>query len=598
MTYDTQETDSSDTNVLDRFFGGIGRWMERHWILTVIIAWVALSAWLISDQWIRIRFLGLGDTDDNLRMAQVRALLDGQGWFDLRQHRMNWPDGLNVHWSRLVDLPIAGLILILKPFLGIFWAERAAAAIAPVLPLGILMTALSLTARRLIDNAAYPLSLGILATTGMALGMFQPLRIDHHGWQLTMVALLMVGLVDPKRLRGGMIAGAASAASLIIGMEMLPYLALAGAAFVLLWVWREEEKQALLGYAAALALGASIGFALFVSNDNRLPVCDAYSPVWFSCALLAAAALTIMALLRVRDWRERLAIAVGMCMILAAFYAGAWPQCLGRFENVPPELDQLWLSNVREAKPITAQFWKTQIATLTIPTLGLIGLSVQLWLERHNPERLARWASIALLPLAAFGMLFWQTRAGPAAQMLGITGAAALAWHFRGRLKVILVIIVLAGSLMQAVIDKVPDKPSSPADKKRGAANAQCPTITNMLTLNRLPAGKMLTFVDLGPRLIVTTHHDAVTGPYHRNARAILDIHHFFGGDEANAHEIVERRHIDYVMVCPDTNESTLYAARNAKGFYMILAGNKAPKWLERMEMPEGSPYMVWRVKR
>ena len=31
------------------------------------------------------------------------------------------------------------------------------------------------------------------------------------------------------------------------------------------------------------------------------------------------------------------------------------------------------------------------------------------------------------------------------------------------------------------------------------------------------PKGIVFTFVDLGPRLITVTHHDAITGPYHRN---------------------------------------------------------------------------------
>ena len=77
-----------------------------------------------------------GDTDDNLRMGQVRALLGGQGWFDLRQHRFDPAHGgANIHWSRLVDLPLAGLILLLKPLVGGADAERIAVAIAPLLPL-------------------------------------------------------------------------------------------------------------------------------------------------------------------------------------------------------------------------------------------------------------------------------------------------------------------------------------------------------------------------------------------------------------------------------------------------------------------------------
>jgi hypothetical protein len=48
------------------------------------------------------------DTDDNLRMMQVRDLMRGQDWYDLRQYRLNPPFGADIHWSRLVDLPIAG----------------------------------------------------------------------------------------------------------------------------------------------------------------------------------------------------------------------------------------------------------------------------------------------------------------------------------------------------------------------------------------------------------------------------------------------------------------------------------------------------------
>src|SRR4051794_36457669 len=98
--------------------------LERHWQWVVVLTWLGFSAWFIYSKWTDIRFFGLGDTDDNMRMMQVRALLHGQGWFDLRQYRMNPPFGANIHWSRLVDLPIAGLILSLRPFIGGAAAER------------------------------------------------------------------------------------------------------------------------------------------------------------------------------------------------------------------------------------------------------------------------------------------------------------------------------------------------------------------------------------------------------------------------------------------------------------------------------------------
>src|SRR5690349_22761639 len=87
-------------------------WLGRHWKLVAVLTWLGLSTWFIFQRWSAIRWFGLGDTDDNMRVMQVRALLNGQSWFDLAQHRLA---GSNIHWSRLVDLPIAGLKLGLQP---------------------------------------------------------------------------------------------------------------------------------------------------------------------------------------------------------------------------------------------------------------------------------------------------------------------------------------------------------------------------------------------------------------------------------------------------------------------------------------------------
>src|SRR6476619_5616691 len=122
----------------------------REWKWIVLLVWLGFCATFVVEHWASIRWFGLGDTDDNMRIMQVRALLHGQGWFDLRQYRMNPPWDANIHWSRVVDLPIAGLILGLRPFFGGAVAERWAVAIAPLLPYLILLFSLAAVSRRLI----------------------------------------------------------------------------------------------------------------------------------------------------------------------------------------------------------------------------------------------------------------------------------------------------------------------------------------------------------------------------------------------------------------------------------------------------------------
>src|SRR6266545_1943259 len=69
-------------------------------------------------------------TDDAMRLAEVRDLLNGQGWFDLTQYRLNPPAGVAMHWSRLIDLPIALLIRAGEIVLPAALAERVALIVA------------------------------------------------------------------------------------------------------------------------------------------------------------------------------------------------------------------------------------------------------------------------------------------------------------------------------------------------------------------------------------------------------------------------------------------------------------------------------------
>jgi hypothetical protein len=61
----------------------------RHWQWVIVGAWLLYIAFIVSNRWTLIQAFALPDTDDNLRLAQVRALIGGQGWFDLVQHRFD-----------------------------------------------------------------------------------------------------------------------------------------------------------------------------------------------------------------------------------------------------------------------------------------------------------------------------------------------------------------------------------------------------------------------------------------------------------------------------------------------------------------------------
>jgi hypothetical protein len=582
---------------------------ERHWKLITIAAWLLFCAWFVYSKWSSIVTFNLGDTDDNMRMMQVRALLHGQGWFDLRQYRLNPPFGANIHWTRFVDLPLAGLILLLQPFVGGPKAQLIAAGVAPMLPYAILLFGVALTARRLIDPRAFLLPIIAMIVAGLTNSMFMPERIDHHGWQLALLSISIAGLADPRRIRGGLTLGISTALSLAIGIEMIIYLAVAGAAVALFWVADARERPRAVAYAVSLGGAIAFSFLVFASYDNRFAVCDALSPVWLSSLLVASALLLSLAWLNPADWKVRFAMVVGAGVVLAAFHALMWPQCLSRLEGVSPEVKYLWLSHVREARPVYLHGWQIASLILALPVTGTIGWAVLAWRNRVDADLFRRTVGSAVPGIVAGLLLFWQTRTGPAAQLMAVVGAVAIVWVLapvfdRSRnpilrtLGVILVAVIGFGAVVPFALKVIPGTKMTPREMEVERANRLCNFIGSYHPIALEPKGIVFTFVDLAPRLITLTHHDSIMGPYHRNGEQIADAMKAFRGSADQARRIFAKYHSNYLLTCPDSSTTTIFMSEAPNGFYGQLTRGEVPNWLTPVKLPADSPFRMWKISR
>jgi len=298
--------------------------------------------------------------------------------------------------------------------------------------------------------------------------------------------------------------------------------------------------------------------------------------------------------------------------IVAGFHALSWPHCLQRLEGVSPEATRLWLDYVREARPFYRHDWKIGTVALALPVTALLGwvlLIRRAWkMGDEGRDLLRRTLAVALPAVASFALLFWQTRATPAAQMMALPAATALIvlvaaqWLSSPRLwlhgAAILVVLFGFGAAVPLAVQLVPGDTPNTAAAQVGQANRLCPTLAAMAPIQQQPKGLVFTFIDLGPRIIVTTHHDAVGGPYHRNDRAIADVMKAFRGDERRAHRIVTEYGSDYLLICPNMSTATIFMSEAPKGFYGQLVRGKVPAWLEPIALPKDSPFRMWKVKR
>src|SRR5262249_36541324 len=136
------------------------------------------------------------DNDDAMRLVEVRDLLAGQGWFDMVQYRLGLDGGTLMHWSRLIDLPLANLISFFRLFVA---SERAEALALTVWPLTLslaLMACMGIIGRRIGGLPGLHVSLGLTALAVVTASRFTPGSIDHTNAQLCLAALITAMLVD------------------------------------------------------------------------------------------------------------------------------------------------------------------------------------------------------------------------------------------------------------------------------------------------------------------------------------------------------------------------------------------------------------------
>ena len=74
-------------------------------LIVLVLLWLATVGHLPQARATLVQ----GDNDDIMRWLSVQAWLQGQGWFDMTQYRVEPPEGLSMHWSRYLDAAIGGV---------------------------------------------------------------------------------------------------------------------------------------------------------------------------------------------------------------------------------------------------------------------------------------------------------------------------------------------------------------------------------------------------------------------------------------------------------------------------------------------------------
>jgi hypothetical protein len=575
----------------------------RIWISLLLLVALAMSALPA----IRGGVFDALSTDDAMRLVEVRDLIGGQGWFDLVQYRMDPPGGLSMHWSRLIDAPLAALILLLKPLLGTHDAEAATLYFWPALLFAIAIALIAAIARRLSNSTRPMIAATVLAVLALPAAVhFRPGGIDHHNAQIDLVLalVLLTAQIEQSAIKAAM-GGLMASLSLAIGIEMLPAVAAVGVSVFGLFVWRGAPVARQVGaFGAGLAVSSLVlALALLPLASLGAPVCDTFGgPILL---LTFGGGISLLLMVGIDRYRQTLSMRVVSGAVLAAILVGVFlslfSACIASpFVHLDPIVVQLWVNNVSEAVslPRMLHLFPERIPGYYGFPIITIALVMAALVRSPAPERF-RWI-VAIVALAALiGLSLWEVRGAAGASMLAAPVFAAsltALWpHFASGRNLLLASVImsplslaLAGITAGPLIDAVVKPPP--------IAQSPCRSMSDVASLKQLPKGRVMAPLDLGPAILAETGHEVFAGPYHRNNDGDAALIKLMLAPLPTAKQILSERKVDYVVTCASAPDSNIIKLA-PEGLEAHLARGEAPDFLERLHLNPADKIAIWRVR-
>ncbi len=582
--------------------------------LPVLLFWgaaVALNWAMLANRYRHF----LNDTDDALRLVQWRLFRDGAGWHDLLIARMGAPEGLESHWSRLID---AGLLLLYWPFALVMPEPEAETAMRLVWPLLLLLPAMTAVAMIAHSTGGRKAVIPALLLATLALPVqFTPGRIDHHNAQIVLLMLSWAFLFVGLRRHGMMLpAGLLVAMTLGVGLEALLPVLFVPASAVLIWaVAPRDTGRALALFGIGLLTGALL-MLISAQPPSRFmqTACDAYAANWGLTLMLVGAGLALLPLIpdpwlasRVR----RLGAAGAIAVLATALFVILDPLCLqGPFAGMPEVVRAGWLAHVKEMQGLADILARSDAQSIWLAIAVWSALSLLLWrltLRRKGLSWLAE-TMLAGATLSTFVLGMMHIRVLAYAQWLSLPlMAIALArclqgpGRFRQGLRAASALFLSPMSLMVAVMIALPLaglRPGQTPSPNRKPDAVACQKDEALIPLAELPPGLLAGDLALQVFILARTPHRVLAGPYHRLADRIESNIRLFAEPPDRARRRALTLGLDYIAVCPGAR---MFGPDGhpvgAASLWGHLLRGEIPDWLEPVPLAAPTPIRVYRVR-
>ena len=558
----------------------------------------------------------LGDTDDAARLTEVRELIAGQPWFDMRLWRFGGSEPLVSHWSRIIDLPLAALVMLFSTVLSQETAEVVTRMVWPTALSGVIAYSVARYCEIVADRKTALLAL-LLVVPCTGHFQFTPGRIDHHNAMIIgAVAGTFALLACLDRPRIGWLAGVLLGLGCAVGFEGLGLTLAALGIVTLSALFVSDDLAGVARAAAGYAVTLLAAYLVFgPGRPDGLIVCDALSVNLI--ALAACGAAGVWGAHVARESRRSQLEAFGIIAVAGAVGLGLYgyvqPACLaGPYGQVEPRLGPIWLDYVSEVRSLWAVSKSSLADGLSFAGYPLIALGYGVVVVRGRlmPHaatyfavfavtvllgmwqiRLLPYASFLSVPLIAVGLFRRVTAAVPAVRSQPVPAG----WGLAGGIAAAVAAVSTVGFVLMSGQPGVAATPDVTTSEATPSDFASCTSGKSIKGLAGLPKGLAVNDIDLGSYLVAWTKLSVLSAPYHRMGRSILAAHDLLHASAAEAPLRMKGMGARYVVLCAALGDTVAVRAPADALRGELLAG-RVPDGLEAVAADSG-PVKVWRLR-
>lgn len=563
--------------------------------------------------------------DSFMRLQRVIDLHTHGTWYNAHQSHINAPIGQTLHWTR----PMDALIYACAAAISVATDFRTSVLISGIAISPLLMFAMILVwswaTRDLLDDTAFLLSIALLGLLHPFMLSFTLGRPDHHSLlmflfvvQLAVLTKSALGKAGARHLALG---GITCAGALWVSIEALIHLLLFGWVLCLFWLCQGGPylKQ-LTVFLAAMAATLVVALAIerppamwFAVQYDRLSIVHVI--------LVAAGAATWTALFHLsrlpafrQDIGGRMMTITAGCAVPGAVMATLFPNFFtGPFtKSTSPLLDQ-WLDLIGEYQALVPvdRFTTSMFLAYLGPALIALAFTGLRWRSSGDAERrlhLLWLAGLAICVPLTLDAVRWSAYVQAVAWLpwtLAIIGLARHPWKVAfGRLRLPMNAIVTLALALGPVALSLAILPASKAEAEGVKPRCDWALASEYLKSREDAPDSpiMLTHVLRGPEVAWRSGYRMANAPYHNND-SLKDTAVAFGADDIDvdvAWEVIRRRRVRYVLICPAERERGLYGNDRTLSLYTRLARREAPDWLREIDLPPAltEAYRLYRVVR